>query len=252
MQVDSAVGRLECNEMDSALSAHQAARRLGTSAPRVVRAVDRLGLDVKRGPGGRMRLRPSQMARLEAELGVVPAVDGLSPTEARVLGALARAPLGLPSARAVAERAGTSPTAASAAVDRLRERGLLREERRTVALGSAHTVRLIAVDVTHADWPRIAPRLAGFRPRGGRRRPSPEREVPASLRHLFWNVSREQLDVAAHGGFIARRLLVAGDLDGLAWGAANLSRADWEHAGRARGLEPDRRALAHNLADVSR
>jgi hypothetical protein len=213
----------------------------------VIRAVERLGLDVERGAGGRMRLLPRHVRRLEAELGVAPTADGLSPSEAKVLAALARAPLGLPSVRAVAERAGLSPTAAGGAIAVLEARGLVLRQRRTVALGAARDIDLIVADVTHPDWARLAPDLARFRPR--RRPMAPkERRVPKALQHLFWNTAPEQLDAAEHGGFIARRLLVAGDLDGLAWGAANLSRADWEHAGSARGLKPDRRALARNIA----
>jgi hypothetical protein len=48
--------------------------------------------------------------------------------------------------------------------------------------------------------------------------------------------------------FIARRLITSFDPDGLAWGTVNLPAAAWEHAAATRGLEPARRALAHNLA----
>lgn len=242
---------LKCNEMDGGISARQVALRLGTSLPRVVRAVERLGLDVERGPGGRMRLSPRHVRRLEAELGVTPVVDGLSSSEAKVLAALARAPLGLPSVRAVAERAGLSPTAAGQTVAGLEARGLVREQKLMAALGSAREVKVVVVNVTHPDWARLAPRLAGFR-RRRLAKPRRERRVPATLQHLFWNVAPEQLDVAGHGGLIARRLLVAGDLEGLAWGAANLSGSDWERAGAARGLAPDRRALARNIARAGR
>lgn len=233
--------------MDTAISAREAARRLGTTTPRVVRAVERLGLDVERGAGGRMRLLPHHLDRLEAELGVSPAAADLSPGERKVLAALARAPLGLPSARAVALRAAISPTAAGRALERLSARGLVKRERRSAAMGGVRQVDLFRVNVGAPEWRRLAPALGATRPP---RRPSSSRErrVPPRLRHLFWNTAQEQLDVEAHGGYIARRLLTAGDVEGLAWGAANLSRADWEHASRARGLEPDRRALASNLA----
>jgi hypothetical protein len=72
--------------------------------------------------------------------------------------------------------------------------------------------------------------------------------VPRELRHLFWNTAEEQLDVRYAGGYVARRLLTVGDLDGLAWGAENLTAADWHHAATARGLSPDAKALAENLA----
>jgi hypothetical protein len=69
-----------------------------------------------------------------------------------------------------------------------------------------------------------------------------------ALRHLFWNTAPTQLDVFRGGPYIARRLLRAMDLEGLAWGACNLRSTDWLQAQKARGLEPQVRALARNLA----
>jgi excisionase family DNA binding protein len=43
------------------LSATEAARRLGTSVPRVQRAIRRLGLPVARGRGGRVQLTEPQL-----------------------------------------------------------------------------------------------------------------------------------------------------------------------------------------------
>lgn len=233
--------------MDNAVSAREAARRLGTTTPRIMRAVDRLGLHVERDAGGRMRFLPRDMDRLEAELGVSPVVADLSATERKVLATLARAPLGLPSIRAVASRAGVSPTAAGRALERLSTRGLVKRERRPVAMGGVRQVGLFRVNVGAPEWRRLAPALGAAKP-PRRTVPPKEQRVPPRLRHLFWNTAGEQLDVDSHGGYIARRLLRAGDLEGLAWGAANLSRSAWEHASRARGLEGDRRALARNLA----
>lgn len=67
--------------------------------------------------------------------------------------------------------------------------------------------------------------------------PCPGEAVPARLRHLFW-------DILGSGGSIARRLLRSGDLEGLAWGAAHLRAADWEHGATARGLDAMTRRLA--------
>ncbi len=72
--------------------------------------------------------------------------------------------------------------------------------------------------------------------------------MPQSLRHLFWNTAPTQLDVQTGGSYIARRLLRTMDLEGLAWGASNLRRADWMEAQKARGLDPRVRGLARNLA----
>src|SRR5215207_2212203 len=98
------------------ISASEAARRLGTSLPRVQRAIERLGLEVDRGRGGRVLLSESQLEGLRSELGVVPSIDGLSRVETQVLATIARAPRGLATVRAVARRAGVSPTSATAAL----------------------------------------------------------------------------------------------------------------------------------------
>ncbi len=118
-------------------------------------------------------------------------------------------------------------------------------------MGGVRTVELIRVDVTAQEWPAIASRLdwtTFSQPRSSSR----QQHVPGRLAHLFWNTAPAQLDVLEHGGYIARRLLAIGDLEGLAWGEANLSSADWEHASRSRGIAADRRALACNLAAASR
>jgi len=233
------------------ISAAEAARRLGTSVPRVQRAIGRLGMPVARGRGGRVRLTARQLEELRDELGVMLRVDGLSRVEARVLAALARAPRGLISARAVARRAGVSPTAAGAAVRSLTARGLVRTEREWVASGRAHEAELIRADVTAPDWPELAPCLAAVRLPAAPAEPRLT-TVPSRLRHLFWNADPSQLDVRTHGGYLAERLLSTGDLDGLAWGLRALTSGDWEQAARNRGLSAREQALARNLARSAR
>lgn len=229
------------------ISASEAARRLETSVPRVQRAIERLGLEVDRGRGGRILLSESQLERLRSELGVVPSIDGLSRVETQVLATLARAPRGLATVRAVARRAGVSPTAAGGAVRSLADRGLVRREREWVAAGRARDVELVRANFGAPDWASLAPRLTAVRLPTGRepRRPS---RLPARLRHLFWNADPSRLDLRAHGGYVAERLLSSHDLDGLAWGARALTARDWEQAARNRGLSAQERALARNLA----
>lgn len=233
------------------ISASEAARRLGTSLPRVRRAIDRLGLEVDQRRGGRVRLSESQLERLRGELGVVPSVDGLSRVETQVLAALARAPRGLATVRAVARRAGVSPTAAAGALRSLAGRGLVRREREWVAAGRARELELIRANVTAPGWAALAPRLAAVRP-PARREPRPPSRLPTRLRHLFWNADPSRLDLRRHGGYIAERLLSSHDLDGLAWGARALTARDWEQAARNRGLSAEERALARNLARSER
>jgi len=233
------------------ISASEAARRLGTSLPRIRRAIERLGLEVEQRRGGRVRLSESQLERLRSELGVVPSIDGLSRVETQVLAALARAPRGLATGRAVSRRAGVSPTAAAGALRSLVERGLVRREREWIAAGRAREVELVRANVTAPEWPSLAPRLAAVRLPAGRepRRPS---RLPARLRHLFWNADPNRLDLHAHGGYVAERLLSSHDLDGLAWGACALTARDWEQAARNRGLSAEERALARNFARSAR
>ena len=233
------------------LSGSEAARALGSSLPRVLRAIDRLALDIERGRGGRVRLSPEHLRRLEAELGVVVRVSDLSRVETQVLAALARAPRGLISARAVARRAGVSPSSASSAIGALSARGLIRRDHEWVAAGRARSVEVIRASVTAPGWHRLASQLACVRlPMG----PLADRStrVPDRLAHVFWDADPGQLSVSAHGGYVADRLVTTVDLDGLAWGRDALTSADWERAARDRGLTRRQRALASNLARSAR
>lgn len=234
--------------MDSSasVSAAEVAQRLGSSIPRVKRAIGRLGLDVEQRPGGRVLLTDEQVRRLLEALGTRAVDDGLTATQASVLAALARAPLGLTSARAVARRAGLSPTTSARALGELRRRGLVEAQPTRIAAGRARTVELLAPS-WDARWPALAPTLARVQPPLAAVAPRAER-VPGRLRHLFWNSAPEQLDMQRSGGSIARRLLRSGDLEGLAWGAAHLRAQDWEHGAAARGLDARTRRLARNLA----
>jgi len=237
--------------MDTTISARRAAQTLHTSVPRVVRCVRELGLQVERAPGGRLALDESDLSALRRHLGVAPDVPGLTRTEAKVLSALSRAPVGLMSARAVARRSQVSPTAASGALEHLLARGLVLEEHRMAAAGSARAARILRANVAAPEWPELAPALARVELPPLPPAP-PTRRVPRRLRHLFWNVAPGQLATDEHGPFVARRLLQVGDLEGVAWGAAHLSAGDWDHAVRARGLGAEQRALGANLAAAAR
>lgn len=151
--------------------------------------------------------------------------------------------------RSVAVRAGVSPTAAGRALARLEDQQLVRRERTWVAAGRAQEVELLHANIASPDWPALAPRLATVEPpvvNGGKKLGG---RVPPRLRHLFWNTDPAQLDVERGGDYIARRLIQAGDLEGLAWGAEHLRAEHWYRAAATRGLTDRMRSLARNLAE---
>jgi DNA-binding Lrp family transcriptional regulator len=227
-------------------SASAAAAMLGTSVPRVSRAIRRLPVAVSKSPSGAYSITAAQLDALRAELGE-PIPVGLNRVQARVLAALAQSPRGLASIRSVARRAGVSPTAAGRALDGLTQAGLARTEKQTLALGRATPVLVYSAVVDHPRWHRLAPALAKVS-----LPPLPERvpahTVPYYLRHLLGNTAKSQLSVTTSAPFIAKRLLSIGDLDGLAWGATHLPPEAWELAARSRGISPRDSALARNLA----
>jgi hypothetical protein len=234
------------------MSAASLARQLGTSVPRVTRAAERLGLDVRQ-PNGRFSFRPREADRVREALGFAPRTEGLSRSELAVLAALRSAPLGLGSARAVARRSGLSPTAAARALESLERADLVERSTEVVAAGRAREATIWRANLMHPRWPSLDPVLArverpAMQEHAGRTRT----RVPARLRHLFWNTAESQLDIARAGSYIARRLLRTMDLQGLAWGAQALASEDWERAAGARGLDPDVRRLALNLAEAAR
>src|SRR5437868_2826799 len=82
----------------------------------------------------------------------------------------------------------------------------VRRERKWVAAGRAREVELVRANVTAPEWVELAPRLAAVR-LPAVREPRPSGRLPARLRHLFWNADPSQLDLEAHGDYVAERLL---------------------------------------------
>jgi ribosomal protein S25 len=237
------------------MSARQTAKALGTSTPRVLRALAEAGIVVPRGR--RARLTAAQIERLRLRLGATPPVAGLSRTEALVAAALARSPLGLVSERAVARRAGVSPTAAGRALRRLREQELVQVREHVLPGRRARRAAVIGADYASPAWQRVAGELARVSaPRaqrtGSRRAVAAAAGVPPYLGHLFWNTAVSQRDTRSAGGYIARRLIQAEDPEGLAWGVENLRAAAWEHAANTRGIAPAARSMALNFARAAR
>ena len=118
-----------------------------------------------------------------------------------------------------------------------------------IARGQASEVTVYQVRFGSDGWLALAPVVAKVQ-LPDRADGSRAKRVPPHLLHLFWNTAPAQLDVATSAPYIARRLIMTFDPDGLAWGTVNLPASAWEHAAATRGLEPARRALANNLAEV--
>jgi len=226
------------------LSVADVARSLGTSTPRVQRAISRLGIsgDGRRRP----RYTVGQANALRRELGAVAPIDGFTATEVKVLAALAKAPRGLSSIRVLAGRAGLSPTAASQAFTKLESRRLVLREPIMLAAGKARPVEVLRANEGSKQWPDLVLALARTRPPARPR--TPASRVPPHLRHLFWNTAPSQMSTCSAGGYIARRLITEGDIEGLGWGAENLTRQDWLHAAQTRGLDSRQVAMAVNFA----
>lgn len=232
------------------ISAAAVARRFETSIPRVKRAMTRAGLGAAVGRGGRVTLTADQVDRLSTELPKRPSVAGLSPVQTRVLAALAHAPLGLRSVRAVASRAGVSPTSAGRALGELMRLGWARRDHEMIAEGRAHQIRMIRLDRRRLDFGQVMAGLARVPLPARNDQPSPAGRVPARLSHLFWNTAPSQLDVATSADYIARRLISVGDAQGLAWGLDHLPANAWLHAARTRGLGRQARQMALAFARV--
>jgi hypothetical protein len=225
------------------------ARELGTSVPRIGRAIERLGIDARQA-NGRFALMPRQADRVRRLLGVTPQIEGLTRSQVIVLAALRNAPLGLVSMRAVARRSGLSPTTVGCALNPLVATGLVEQATEIIAAGRARQATVWHANVGHPRWSELDKTLDQVRlPK----RPKPiAARVPRHLLHLFWNTAESQLDVHHGGPYIARRLLRAMDIQGLAWGSQALRSEDWLRAARARGLDPKVKRLARNLAAAAR
>lgn len=238
----------------SELSVPGLAAYLGVSVPRLHRALDAEGVPLAGGRGHR-RLVPGAVARrLARRLGAVPQMlPGFDRTEMLVLGAVARAPLGLSSARAVARAAGVSPTAAGAALTRFQTEGLVVRRERRVVHGRVRRVCYWVADLLHPAWTAEVLRAANNVVLPIRVEPEvPPRRVPSTYGHAFWNVDPRSVDPRRHPDFVAARLLQLDDAGAWAWAARNLPARSLRRAARSRGVDAGRRALVENLLAARR
>lgn len=222
------------------LTTPEVARVLGVSLPTAHRALDAYG--VPRTGRGRTRTASEEvMAEILSRRGTAPRSER-TPTELRVLAALSRSPLGLASVRAVASKAGISPTTASRALRKLALEGFAQQRDTMVASGRARQERRwfssnkpLPTSVKNAmRHTRLVERTSTPRP------------LPSELHHLFWNANVADLNPQKDGSYLAERLLQAPDLRAWNWALTNLSRDDVEMALGRRGVDDRTRALARN------
>lgn len=234
--------------MDTLLTTGEVAKSLGTTRSRIHRAVTAEVVHPASTPGGHLRFTSRDVAALERHLGRTPPLVGLSREAVRALAALARRPLGLRSARAVARATGMSPTAASQTLKRLQHQGLVKRQNRRVVLGRVVDVEVWQVNAAHPRWQQLSPVLDRAVVSNRWVDKTNDRKVPGWLRHLFWNVDVDRLDVRRDGPFIAGRVLGSDDAQAHAWAATTLTSDAFLAAASQRGLDPRRVALARNLA----
>lgn len=215
------------------------AERIGVSLPTVHALLDREG--IARPGRGRERLVPRPVAERIIRQRAV----GYSTTEISVLAALAASPLGLSSARRVAAKAGISPSAASATLARLTDRGLVkRQKRRTIWAGQARTETASVLDVGSQRWPEV--RSAVRAAQLPERTVEPVDRVPKAFWHLFWNAEPATLRVAKNGAYIARRMLNSNSMAAAQWALLHIAENDLQAAATGRGTQERTRALVEN------
>jgi hypothetical protein len=234
------------DEMDTTVS--EAAAALNTSPHRVRRARARLGS----GSPGRQskRVTGEEFKELLGELGFAPTETGLSREALFVAAALAKRPFGLSSTRAVARAAGISPTTASRMLLELERRGIVERTNEKVIEGGVRDTKTWHVVRTSPSWQAIEDAVRStVIPTSGAVEGDSKHDVPPYLRHLFWNVNANSLDTRRDGTFIAHRLLLARDAQGLAWLASGkVSKRQLRRAAEARDLDDRQRDFALSLA----
>lgn len=237
--------------MDKLLTTGKLARGLGTTVPRVMRAV-RAGIivPVGRTPGGHLRFDARAVETLRRHWGSVARVADLSASEMRVLAALARRSFGLRTARGVARAAGVSPTTAARTLDALRRRDLVARRQRVIAEGRVKTVETWMIQWRSPVWWQIAPAIHRvILPESAHPRTRIPRGLPKRFWHLFWDVNPASTDLRRHADFVVTRVLESGDPRAVAWLVTTFPRAALRAvAVRPGRIKPEVRRLAMALA----
>ncbi|MHB8319142.1 MAG: hypothetical protein ACYDEP_07945 [Acidimicrobiales bacterium] len=232
-------------------STPEIASYLGTTVPRVHRAISKLGIAPERGPKGHLRLGPEDVDRLTAHLGQAPKRVDFSREELFVLSVLWRHPFGLRSGRAAARLAGVQPATALKVLRSLEARAMVERYATTVAEIRPTEVVLwkirlspywITEDIAKAIRATAPPTVTHPR--------RTDRSVPRRFKHLFWNTDIAHLAIDTHGPSIAASILEQDDTDALAWAVMTLPPHAFRRVANAqRGVTPEIRKLAADIAD---
>jgi len=216
----------------------QAAERLGTSIPRVRRAIARLGIRTTTTPSGDGR--PPRMIDgkgfrlIRDELGSVPIRRSRSREELFVLGAFNINPFGFRSRRDVANATGMSPTTTSVIVDRLLKEGIIKATRQQFR-NSGTVIEGIVLDINRETdaWSGIVDEVLSThlpRPRVNTK----SVVVPRRFWHLFWNASPAKLRISEHADYVASRMLLSKDPLAVSWAVTHLPAASIEQVSSLR------------------
>jgi hypothetical protein len=234
----------------------EAAEKLGTTIPRIRRAIKRLGVSTTSTPHGEGRpprnINDAEFRRLRDELGAAPINSPLSREELKVLAAFNMNPFGFRSRRAVAATAGMSPTTASATVDRLINEGLVLTVPAMLRNGG-RVVQGVVLEANRNDekWSAIlGDVLATYLPMP--RMTAKPKIVPRRFWHLFWNALPAQLPIIGHADFIASRMLLSKDPSAVSWATLHLPVSSIEKTATLRGVNDRDRKWLFGLAEARR
>ena len=236
--------------MDSLYTTSEAARELGTSVPRILRAARR-GLVASVRRGTRTLLTAQSVEELRRRGGWAPPHDELTREEVLVLAALSRRPRGVRSARRVARYAGVSPTTASATLRRLADWGFVERSTVTEVAGAVRDVQVWLMRWDAKPWQRVAGEVGRVTLPTSCDGRACDARVPSRLAHVFWNIDVRDLPVDDHGVLIAGRVLRSADPEALAWMTRNVPSDAIADATRGRGLDRRSAALGRVLAGVA-
>ncbi|MBK5223437.1 MAG: MarR family transcriptional regulator [Acidimicrobiia bacterium] len=231
--------------MDTTFTVGELAEITGATPPTIRRV---LGDRAARTSGGHRRTTIDEAQRVVDEVGITPRIEGLTPSEVRVLAALARSPQGLRSGRAAARASGVAPTTASQALRSLAAKKFTTSSVEQVAAGrvTEFTIWRLQVD---DRWFDVAPDVLRTRPPAHTRSVRNPTRVPRRFWHLFWTGDPAELRLPDDAVFVARRLIESDDLTAAGWAVSNLPPQALHDAAHARGWTPETRALALNAAE---